>query len=50
VSSKYMCVANSKEGRKITRMKGSEGWRDRESNKENNKQRKNDTERRNNNE
>jgi hypothetical protein len=39
-----MCVAYSKEGRKITRIKGSEGWRDRESNKENNKQRKNDRE------
>jgi hypothetical protein len=41
-----MCVAYSKEGRKITWMKESEGWRDRESNKENNKQRKNDEGRR----
>ena len=50
MSSRYMCVANSKEGRKITRMKGSERWRDRKSNKEKNKQRTNDTEVRKNNE
>lgn len=44
MSSKYMCVAYSKEGRKITRVKESEGLRDRENYKENNKKRKNDTE------
>ena len=40
-----MCVTCRKEGRKIMRMKQTERWKDRESNKENNKQSNNDTER-----